>query len=374
MTNPLLKHFNDPFDTESGLPTPRREITTSRVKRHPGVITSLDKLTHDTYELTVTYEGTGFVEAQAGQYGILEVEGVDKPRAYSFAKAPCLENPNEVTFFIRLVPGGEMSKWLVQPNRVGQKVIVGGPMGKFRLDKSDKTIVCIAGGSGMSAINAIVEQAASRQLARDCFFFYGARAQEDLYLQAEMEAIAAQWHPNHNFTFVPVLSEEPDHTDWHGARGLVTQYFKENFLDTNKIDINNMKAFFCGPPAMIDHGATILKAAGLDEDDIGYDKFEDARSPAPVINNSKCTVCDECLLVKPVPNCIVESSMFSYRESGITSLRGVEPGQTSGVYYNSLIINSDECIRCYACVDACPHDAISPTNDLIQKTLRASAV
>jgi NAD(P)H-flavin reductase len=370
MTNPLLKNFNDPFDNESGLPTPNRDINTSRVKNYPGVVSSLIKLTHDTFELTVKYEGVGFIEAQAGQYGILKVEGLEKPRAYSFAKAPCLENPNEITFFIRLVEGGQMSNWIKQPNRVGQKITVGGPMGHFGLDKSDKTIVCIAGGSGMSAINALVEQAASRQVARDCFFFYGARSQADLYQKAEMDAIAARWPDSHSFTFVPVLSEESANSDWQGARGLVTQYFKENYLDTGKISTDNMTAFFCGPPAMIDHGANILKSAGLNENDINYDKFEDARSPAPVINNSKCTVCDECLLVKPVANCIVESSSLSYREDGISSLREVIPGQTSGLYYNSLVINSDECIRCYACIDACPHDAISPDNDLIQKTLR----
>lgn len=370
MTNQLLKNFNDPFDNESGLPTPNPAMNTSWVKHYPGVVSSVVNLTYDTYELTVKYEGIGFVDAHAGQYGTLKVDGIEKPRAYSFAKAPCLENPNEVTFFIRLVKGGEMSNWIAQPNRVGEKIVVGGPMGNFGLDKSDKTIVCIAGGSGMSAINALVEQAASKQVARDCFFFYGARTQADLYQQSEMEAITTKWAASHNFTFVPVLSEEPSNSDWQGARGLVTQYFKENYLDSGKIDANNMKAFFCGPPAMIDHGATILKAAGLNDDDISYDKFEDARSPVPVINNSKCTLCDECLLVKPVANCIVESSSLSYREDGISSLRLVVPGQTSGLYYNSLVINSDACIRCYACIDACPHDAISPENDLVQRTLR----
>jgi len=370
MTHLLLKDFNDPFDNESGLPTPNPTINTSRVKNHPGVVSSLVNLTHDTYELTVKYEGVGFVDAHAGQYGTLKVDGVEKPRAYSFAKAPCLEKPNEVTFFIRLVEGGQMSNWLKQANRVGQKVVVGGPLGHFGLDKSDKTIVCIAGGSGMSAINAIVEQAANSQVRRDCFFFYGARSQDDLYLQSEMEAIKVKWPASHSFTFVPVLSEEDSNSDWQGARGLVTQYFKEHYLDSGQIDSNNMKAFFCGPPAMIDHGANILKSAGLAEENIYYDKFEDARSPAPVINNSKCTLCDECMLVKPVANCIVESSSISYQKDSISSLRQVTPGQTSGLYYNSLVINSDECIRCYACIDACPHDAISPDNDLIQKTLR----
>ena len=38
----------------------------------------------------------------------------------------------------------------------------------------------------MSAINAIVEQACNEQVERDCYFFYGARTQADLYLVDEL--------------------------------------------------------------------------------------------------------------------------------------------------------------------------------------------
>ena len=244
-------------------------------------------------------------------------------------------------------------------------------MGKFGLDNSDDTIVCVAGGSGMSAIKALVEQACHQSLARDCLFFYGARTQADLYCLEEMEAIKQQWHPDHSFAFIPVLSEEPDDCDWQGPKGLVTEHLKTHYLDTNQLDINHIKAFFCGPPPMIDHGVKVLQDAGLVEQSIRYDKFEDVRSPAPVIDNQKCTLCDECLLVKPVENCIVELSDFSHsRQTGMTNAKNIVPGQTSGLYYNTLFINNDQCIRCYACVDACPHKAISPKNKAAPSMLR----
>jgi hypothetical protein len=47
---------------------------------------------------------------------------------------------------------------------------------------------------------------------------------------------------------------------------------------------------------MIDSGIEILVAAGMPSDHILYDKFEDLRSPAPVIDNAKCVLCDECLM------------------------------------------------------------------------------
>ena len=103
-----------------------------------------------------------------------------------------------------------------------------------------------------------------------------------------------------------------------------------------------------------------------------FDKFEDARSPAPVIDNSKCVLCDECLLVKPTADCIVEVSKLSeLKENGkYSNIERVDPGFTSGLYYNTLYINEDKCIRCYACVHACPANAISPGYELEPKTLR----
>ncbi len=106
--------------------------------------------------------------------------------------------------------------------------------------------------------------------------------------------------------------------------------------------------------------------------DIYYDKFEDARSPAPVIDNAKCVLCDECLMVKPTANCIVEVSKLDSKTKieNIVSYERVDPAYTSGIYYNTLFIDEKECIRCYACVEACPTRAISPHNSKTPRTLR----
>jgi len=362
--------FNDPFDNI--LPTPDTAIQRQRVNSRPGKISKIKNLTHDTIEVTVTCDkNTPPFNAKAGQYGTLKVDGIDRPRAYSFAKAPVLEKKNQVTFFIRLVEGGQLSDWFKQKKRTKEPVTVSGPMGKFGLDNTTDTIICIAGGSGMSAIKAIVEQARHQSIARDCLFFYGARTQADLYCIEEMEALEREWHPNNIFLFIPVLSEEPEDSDWQGPRGFVTDYINTHYLETKEWDLNHIKAFFCGPPPMIDHGVKVLEAAGLASQDIRYDKFEDVRSPAPIIDNKKCTLCDECLLVKPVDNCIIETSGISGdRQQGVTDTQTLQPGLTSGLYYNSLFIDSEHCIRCYACVDACPHNAISPKNPTIPKLLR----
>lgn len=367
-----LDTFNDPFDFRiRTLPEPNPDIQTLRVYSNEGVITKFNNLTHDTYEVVITCpEGSHILSARAGQYGTIKVEGMKKPRSYSFAKTPEMENPNEYSFFIRLVPGGEFSGWLAEKNREGEKVIVSGPMGKFGLDESLKPIVGIAGGSGMSAINAIAQQVKVHDIPRDFYFFYGARTQKDLYLLDELKEYENSWPGGKSFKFIPVLSEEPDDSDWKGPRGFVTQHFQEEYLNKGVVTADNTKAFFCGPPPMIDHGVKVLEEAGLSSADIYFDKFEDARSPAPVIDNEMCVLCDECLMAKPTKNCIVEATNFKVSDGEVTSFERVNPGHTSGLYYNALFIDETECIRCYACIDACPHDAISPSYAKVPKTLR----
>ena len=82
-------------------------------------------------------------------------------------------------------------------------------------------MVCIAGGSGMSAVNAIVEEAVALGVERDCYFFYGARTKDDLYLIDEMNEIKSSWNKKYKFEFIPVLSEEPDDSGWDGGRVLL---------------------------------------------------------------------------------------------------------------------------------------------------------
>ncbi|MEM8845049.1 MAG: FAD-binding oxidoreductase [Pseudomonadota bacterium] len=369
-----LENFNDPFDVYiRTLPEPDPDIKTLRVYTNEGVITKFENLTYDTYRVVITCpEGSYKLSARAGQYGTIKVEGIQKPRSYSFAQTPEMENSNEYTFFIRLVQGGELSGWLDAKDRTGEKVQLSGPMGKFGLDDSSRTIIGIAGGSGMSAINAIAQSAKVKNIARDFYFFYGARSQKDLYLVDELNEMGESWPGGKTFKFIPVLSEEPEDSDWQGPRGFVTEHFKQEYLDKGIFSADDITAFFCGPPPMIDHGVQVLEEAGLPSSHIYYDKFEDARSPAPVIDNTKCVLCDECLMAKPTKNCIVEATNFKLDDDGdeVTKFERVRPGHTSGLYYNSLFIDDNECIRCYACIDACPHEAISPSYAQVPTTLR----
>ena len=78
------------------------------------------------------------------------------------------------------------------------------------------------------------------------------------------------------------------------------------------------------------------------------------------IVDAKCVLCDECLKVKPVPDCIVEvAALLRDDEGRITGHRRVEEGKTDSLYYNRLWIDQDKCVRCGQCEVVCPVNAIS---------------
>lgn len=243
-----------------------------------GTLTRTRNLTHDIIEMLITCDQDVPKDMLAGQYAEIGHADLAKPRSYSFAKPPQQGNPRELLFFVRHVPGGEFTDWLFESDHTGTRFTVGMPYGNFWLRESDKPMLCIAGGSGMSALKAILEDASQNKIKRDAYFFFGAREQRDLYCREEMQALERNWTNGYNFKFIEVLSNEADDSDWQGARGFVTEYLKSEYIDKGVIDTHNCQAYLCGPPPMIDAAIELLTQNDLSKDQIFYDKFLDASS------------------------------------------------------------------------------------------------
>ena len=352
---------NDPLLVD----IPASDVNHARVVRGNASVVQLKRLNHDTFELIVECATNGpRLHGKAGQFATLKPRGMSRARPYSFARDPGSELPGQHTFLMRQVAGGEMSAWLERDDCLGAEVEIAGPLGSFVLDDSDQAMLLVAGGSGISAIYALAESAARRQVARDCTVIFGAREQRDLNLRERMMALGERWHPEFRFRYIEILSDAENDTDWRGKRGFVTEAIAElPALLAHRV-------WLCGPPPMIDAARSLLTDSGVQPEQIICDVFEDASSPAPVINNRRCVLCDECLLVRPVENCIIETGLNRTTADGhLGSYERLRPAETAGLYYNALVIDPERCIRCYACVGACPHGAIAPEPPPFHTTL-----
>lgn len=71
-----------------------------------------------------------------------------------------------------------MSGWFHEKNRIGEKVQITGPYGSFYFRDSTDPIICIAGGSGLAPIKAILEQVAELGENTPVLFLFGARTKK----------------------------------------------------------------------------------------------------------------------------------------------------------------------------------------------------
>lgn len=248
------------FERMADLPDHKLQTSMASIKEK-------NRLTNDIIELIV--ETDKIIEFTPGQYAEISVPGrFTAPRAYSFASAGRV-NPKELSFFIRAVPNGEVSNWFVHEAAVGEKLQVEGPSGDFHLRESDAPMVCIAGGSGLAPVLALLEDAIHKSVDRDLIMFFGARTEQDLYALDRIEHLKKKWAGD--FKFIPVLSDEAADSAWQGKRGFVTDIFR-SYCNADQ------QLYMCGPPPMIDAAIEIAKGMGVQKDQIFFDKFLDRSS------------------------------------------------------------------------------------------------
>lgn len=134
------------------------------------------------------------LDYKAGQY--LSVECRYQPRlwrVYSVANAP--RSDNTLEFHVRALGAGWVSSALVRRIKPGDMIRLAAPMGTMTLDrKSTRDVVCIAGGTGLAPIRALIEELTRYNRTRWVHVFFGAKDRDDLYDLAELNRLAAK-HP-----------------------------------------------------------------------------------------------------------------------------------------------------------------------------------
>lgn len=257
------------IEVEVAIEAAQNGVAVAKARRIQGAISRAEPLTHDILEVAIELDGK-LNDYMPGQYADIVIPGIaDEPRSYSFSKSPAKENPNEVSFFIRRVPKGKLTEWLHSGNHVGQRVEVDGPHGSFYLRKGSGPIVLVAGGSGLAPIRALLHQIVEEKLDNDVTLIFGARTRQDLYCLDEINAISRE--TKGKFSFLPVLSAEGPGEGWTGATGMCPDVITPAMLDAGE-----SKAYLCGPPLMVDAACARLKAAGVADGQIFFDKFLDA--------------------------------------------------------------------------------------------------
>lgn len=145
----------------------------------------------------------------------------------------------------------------------GTKVAVSGPFGAFTHQRREtQKVLYIAGGIGITPIRSMIEQQALMGESGNAVLLYGNRSESDTIFLQELHEISQRiGMPIHN-----VLS---DQKGYKGELG---------FIDQEKIgrlvpDVRERDVFLCGPPPMMAAIVKQLKAIGVPDSQIHYERF-----------------------------------------------------------------------------------------------------
>jgi NAD(P)H-flavin reductase/hemoglobin-like flavoprotein len=189
---------------------------------------------------------------EAGQYVPVQVARWSRTwRPYSIAAAPSAGGPLEL--HVRAVPGGLVSNTLVHHSDVGDCVLLGAAEGTMTLAESGRDLLCVAGGTGLAPIKAIIEEAIATDKTatkpRAITLFVGARQHFDLYDLEDLQLLEAACPA---LRVMPVLSEQPRYA---GLTGMLPDVVKAQGVG------GETEAYVCGPPAMVRQAAALLAAS-----------------------------------------------------------------------------------------------------------------
>jgi NAD(P)H-flavin reductase/hemoglobin-like flavoprotein len=156
------------------------------------------------------------LEYRAGQY--LSVECNYQPRlwrVYSAANAP--RKDGSIDFHVRALGAGWVSSSLVRRVKKGDMLRLGAPMGSMTLDRrSTRDIVCVAGGTGLAPIKALVEELTRANRTRWVHVFFGARDRDDLYDLDCLHRLAAR------YPWLSVVAVCSDDSEYQGEQGNIS--------------------------------------------------------------------------------------------------------------------------------------------------------
>jgi len=190
-------------------------------------------------------------------------------RPYSIAGMP--RDDGLLTLHVKAVPGGWVSNALVRHTEPGSQLVLGPPLGTMTLDRAATgDLLCVAGGTGLSPVKAIIEQAIreSAVTPRRIWLYCGARRREELYDLPDLWRLADAYS---GFQLIPVTSDDRAFEGMQGNVGRVAA----RYLPSAGCD-----AFVAGPRAMVRETRRALERAGLARERIHFDDALLADGPA----------------------------------------------------------------------------------------------
>lgn len=197
------------------------------------------------------------------------IEGEDTRRSYSICSCPLND---KLTVAIKKLEGGKFSTYANDQLQVGDEIEVMPPHGHFYVpldEKSERSYVAFASGSGITPIISIIETTLRTEPKSEFTLFYGNRKTSSIIFHERLEALKNRFMGR--FSIYHILSKERQESDLFNGRidSEKIQAFASIFFDPKKVD----HYFTCGLEQMMHAVQDELKELGVDDEKIHLELF-----------------------------------------------------------------------------------------------------
>ena len=197
------------------------------------------------------------------------IDGQEVRRTYSICSAT---GDRHLRIGVRLQERGSMSGHLGSKLRVGDKLEVLPPTGRFFVTpdaKAARTYCAFAGGSGITPILGIVKNVLRHEPGSRFLLFYGNRTTASIMFAEELLALKDQYPQRLSLYFL--MSREPQDVELFNGR---LDAAKVGVLGRELFDAGGVDAYFlCGPDTMIDSVRDGLLGLGVEQSRIHSEHF-----------------------------------------------------------------------------------------------------
>lgn len=151
---------------------------------------------------------------------------------------------------------------------VGDAVAIRGPFGRFSYTyyRDRRDIVMIAGGIGITPLMSMLRHMRDWPVEAEVLLLYGNRAEEDIVFWEELQEMTRRGCPR--LKVAHILSQPGE--SWTGERGYADRAAIERLVGGHYSD---KMYYICGPPPMMDKVIRDLKALGVADDHVEFERF-----------------------------------------------------------------------------------------------------
>jgi benzoate/toluate 1,2-dioxygenase reductase component len=250
-------------------------VAKTRAATFVSEVTALESLSSTTISLAVRAPADGRLAFLPGQYVNFTVPGTEETRSYSFS---CTAGCDELTFLVKVTPGGLMSTYLTDRAKVGDEITFSGPHGSFFLREADRPALLLAGGTGLAPILSMVRTLAASGSGRQVHLVYGVSTDDDLVELETLDKLAGELD---GFTW--------DHCVADPGTRAANQGYVTSLIEAGHLNDGDVAVYLCGPPPMVEAVRTHFADTGVEPTGFYYEKFTPSIVPiaqepvAPVV-------------------------------------------------------------------------------------------